>query len=87
MAAYSTGCPALGRIVSKACDLNGPGIGSRQSTGRARDCGDHRVGRRERAEVDDTPADAEFDTGHAAPRCGPVVVLQGRESAAVGRRW
>ena len=68
MAAYSTGCPALGRIVSKICDLDGAGIGSGQSTGRAGNCGDHRVGSSECAEVDDTRADAEFDAGHAASR-------------------
>jgi hypothetical protein len=67
MAAYSTGCSALGWIVPKHRNLDGAGIGSGQSSGRARHCGDHCIGRSERPEVDDTRADAEFDAGHTAP--------------------
>ena len=67
MAAYPGRCPTLGRIVSEGCDLHRAGIGSGQSSGRTRHRGDHRIGRAERAEVDDTRADAEFDAGNAAP--------------------
>src|SRR5687768_1345580 len=84
MAAYSTGCPALGRIMSKLGDLYRAGIGTRQSTRRAGHRGDDRVGRGYRAEVYGTPADTKLDARHAASRATLRSYRSGRKAQQLG---
>src|SRR5215204_1048303 len=68
MAAYPAGGPALSRIVLKGCDLHRTGVSARQGSGTARHGRNDRISHGYHPEVDDTRADAQLDTSHAAAR-------------------